>query len=57
MGKIIVFTKFQTMVEIPNADENTTAKVILNNLAKDGFIRIYNHIFNCNEIIHIEVTE
>lgn len=54
---IIVYLKTSDKIfQIKNTN-NEKISTINNELCKDGFIRIYDYIFPCNDIEHIEVTD
>jgi len=44
------------IIEIKN-DNNLTASQLLDVLNYNAYVRIYNYIFNCNEIVSIFVEE
>lgn len=54
---IIIYLKTSEKIFQIKNTHNVTIATINNGLCKDGFIRIYNYIFPCNDIEHIEVTD
>lgn len=51
---IIVHLKSGEKVEI---NEKCTSKEILSVTHTDGFCRLFNYVFSCNEIVYGEVLE
>lgn len=56
---IYVYLKNGVKVIIKNKDKENpiTAKKITDVIKTDAFLRLYNYVFACNEIVFIEVVE
>lgn len=54
---IIVYLKTTNQVFKIKNPEGYTAKRIIDCVGVDKFIKIYDYIFPCNDIEHIEVTD
>ena len=54
---IIVYLKTSDKIFQIKNTEKYSAGNIVENLSENGFVRIYNYIFPCNDIEHIEVSD